>query len=362
MPNRFHHVRGPLALLVFAVTLSAFAQPRPPPDVPDFAVPAQKRDALIKGIFDELRAKYIFPDRLDAAFAELKKRWGDAGFQKLDRAHALVDRMNADLRDIFNDGHLNLRLAAAMPPGIFGDPDHPDPKAVAEQEAFARRFHFGVVRAEVLRGNIGYLQVRGFSGYGPGVKQAYADAMGFVRDTDSLIIDVRDNGGGDGDSVAELVGYLLDKKTLLLEETFRTKAGPQPHYSAETVPGPRYGITRDVFVLTSGRTFSAAEEFSYDLQSLKRATIVGEKTGGGANHNVFVRVANDFALSIPYGTVRNPITGTNWEGVGVQPDVAAKPEEAQKVAERLALERQIARERDPALKERLQRLLAELQK
>jgi C-terminal processing protease CtpA/Prc len=210
----------------------------------------------------------------------------------------------------------------------------------------------------VLPGNVGYLRIVAFAG-GPGVKQAYADAMSFVRDTDSLIVDVRDNGGCDGLSVAELVGYFLEKKTLLQEEFSRVTGETRGHYSPGSVQGPRYG-DRDVFVLTSSASFSAAEEFAYDLQTQKRATIVGERTSGGANHNRFVSVGGEFALSVPYGTVKNVVTGTNWEGVGVKPDVAVKADDALKVAERMAIERQLAREQDPKRKKRLENRLKAL--
>ena len=364
------NARLPL-LVLLALSTAGLAAPEKPAAPapqrrmrpPDFPVDAAKRAALVQGIFDELRAKYVFPERLDAASAELKQRWGTPGFASLDHAHALVDRINEDLHDVFHDGHLRLMLAAALPPGMLGgDPDKVDPEQDKQQKAFERSIHYGVVRAEILPGNIGYLELSGFASLGPGQTQAYADAMGFVRETDSLIVDVRQNGGGDGDSVGQLVAYFLERPALLQTELFRTSGKPRAHehFSAASVPGPKYGTSRDVFVLTAKRTFSAAEEFAYDLQTQKRAIIVGESTGGGANHNRMERVADVFALSIPYGTVKNAVTGTNWEGVGVRPDVAASAADALQVAQRLALEKQLAKEPDPDRRPRLQRRLDEL--
>lgn len=346
-----------LAFLLAAAAAAAPAQGQRPPD---FAVSPEKREALIQAIEAELRDKYVFPERLDEAFGRLRPKWSSADFRKLDHALPLLERMNADLQDVFHDRHLNLSLASTKPPGMFGDPEKADPKQLEQLQAFERLVHYGVVRAEILPGNVGVLELRNFSSKSPGQSKAYAAAMTFLGETDALIVDLRQNGGGDGEAVADLVGYLLDQRTLLQREELRG-VGAREQWSAATVEGPRYGMTRDVFVLTSKRSFSAAEEFAYDLQTQKRATIVGEASGGGANHNRFARVAQDFALSIPYGTVKNAVTGKNWEGTGVQPDLAVKAEDALKVAHRTAVERRLPRETDPRRKERLVRLVADLQ-
>ncbi|TMB32775.1 MAG: S41 family peptidase [Deltaproteobacteria bacterium] len=321
-----------VAALCCASAASAFTRP------PDFAVAPAQRTELVEGVYQHLQQYYVFPERLGTALPALRQKWDSETFRKLDHAHALVDRMNEDLKNVFHDGHLSVRLAAALPPGFFDDPDHPDPKMVAEEEEFERRTNFGIGKVEVLPDGIGYLEIKGFAGRSRGEQQAYAKAMTELKDSRALVIDLRGNGGGDGDTVADLVGYLLDKKTLLQWDIQR--GGKElEHFSAEKVDGPRYGEKRPVYVLTSNRTFSAAEECAYDLQTQKRAVIVGEHTGGGANHNRFFRIAKDFAVSIPYMTTKNAVTGKNWEGTGVQPDVAALQINALDAARRLAAEK-----------------------
>jgi hypothetical protein len=318
--------------LCCASAASGFTRP------PDFAVPPAQRTELVEAVYQQLQHHYVFPERLAEALPKLRAEWESEGFRKLDHAHAIVDRMNGDLRNTFHDGHLSVRLAAALPPGMFDDPDHPDPKMVAEEEELDRRTNYGIGKVEVLPDGVGYLEIKGFPSRSRGEQQAYAKAMTQLKDSRALVIDLRGNGGGDGDTVADLVGYLLDKKTLLQWDIER--GGKQlEHFSAEKVDGPRYGEKRPVYVLTSNRTFSAAEECAYDLQTQKRAVVVGEHTGGGANHNRFFRIAHDFALSVPYMTTKNAVTGKNWEGTGVLPDIAVPQADALEAARRLAAEK-----------------------
>jgi hypothetical protein len=323
-------------IIVFALCWASAASALTRP--PDFAVPAAQRKELAEAVYQHLQQYYVFPERLPEALPKLRAQWDSEGFRKLDHAHAIVDRMNADLRDVFHDGHLSVRLAAALPPGFFDDPDRPDPKQVAEAEEFERRHNFGIGKVEVLADGVGYLEVNGFASKSQGQEQAYAKAMTELKDSRALIIDLRANGGGDGDSVADLVGYFLDKKTLLQWDIERGGKKIE-HFSAEKVDGPHYGEKHPLYLLTSNRTFSAAEECAYDLQTQKRALVVGEHSGGGANHNRFFRVAKDFALSVPYMTTKNAVTGKNWEGTGVLPDVEAAQVNALDTARRLAAEK-----------------------
>lgn len=311
---------------------------------PDFDVSPTLQKQVVRGVFAALDDHYVFPERLPAYRAQLLARWETADFGRLDRAHKLVDRMNQDFHEVVNDGHLSLRLAAAFPDEAFGDPGAIDPATLAKLEELDRKSGFGIGKVEVHEGNIGYLELQAFANKSPGQSAAYASAMAKLKDTRALILDLRRNGGGDGDAVADLAGYLLDHKTLLQYDVPR-HGEPLEHFSAEAVAGPRYGEERPVYVLTSRDTYSAAEECAYDLQTRKRATVVGDRSGGGANHNRLVRIAGKFALSVPYMTTRNAVTGTNWEGTGVQPDVKVAPGDALAAAERLAREAAARRER-----------------
>src|SRR5262249_52418714 len=118
---------------------------------------------------------------------------------------------------------------------------------------------------------------------------------------------------------------------------------------------------RPLYVLTGEATFSAAEECAYDLQALKRATLVGEVTGGGANPNELVPLSLGFMMSVAIGKVENAVTHGNWEGVGVKPDVAVPDARALKTAHVMALRKMLETQTDPVLKQRLTDVLADVQ-
>ncbi|MEO6089428.1 MAG: S41 family peptidase, partial [Umezawaea sp.] len=167
--------------------------------------------------------------------------------------------------------------------------------------------------------------------------EAIAAALTIVADAEALILDLRENGGGDPATVALVCSYLLDEPTHLNTMYFRDGESYRQSWSLPHVPGKRFGGTKPVYVLTSGRTFSGAEELSYDLQQLGRATVVGEQTGGGAHPRRGFRVHPHLEATIPTGRAINPVSGTNWELVGVTPDIEVPAEEALDRALREAL-------------------------
>lgn len=190
-------------------------------------------------------------------------------------------------------------------------------------------------KVDILPGNLGYIKFNAF--FDPDVcAPTVVAAMGFVAHTDALIFDLRDNGGGEPAMVSFIASYLFDKPTHLNDLYTRKGNTTRQYWTAAYVPGtvmPK----QPVFVLTSKQTFSGAEEFSYDLKTQKRATLIGETTGGGA-HPVSGHLVGDyFDVGVPWGTAVNPITKTSWEGTGVEPDVKVAADDALKVAEQMAL-------------------------
>lgn len=142
----------------------------------------------------------------------------------------------------------------------------------------------------------------------------------------------RDNGGGSPGMVAFVSSYLFDKRTHLNDLWTRRTKETKQFWTRDTVPGRRFGGTKPVYVLTSAHTFSGAEEFTYNLKNLKRATIIGEVTGGGAHPVAGHRIDEHFMIGVPFTRAINPITHTNWEGVGVKPDIAVPANEALETA------------------------------
>jgi C-terminal processing protease CtpA/Prc len=162
--------------------------------------------------------------------------------------------------------------------------------------------------------------------------------MNFLADTHALIFDLRQCKGGFPGMLALLSSYLFAEAPLHLSSIYwRDEDCTQQYWTLPYVPGRRF-IDKPVYVLTSKVTFSGGEEFAYDLQALKRATIVGEKTDGGAHAGASYRLHPHFKAFIPIGRVINPITGTNWEGCGVSPDIIVPQEQALEVAYQLALQ------------------------
>ncbi|MEO6390627.1 MAG: S41 family peptidase, partial [Pyrinomonadaceae bacterium] len=188
----------------------------------------------------------------------------------------------------------------------------------------------------------------------------------FLNHTDALIIDLRQNGGGRPDMVALLASYFFKAEPRLhLNDLAGRKEGTTEYDTREswtltTLAGERY-LDKPVYLLTSPRTFSGAEELSYDLQTQKRAIIVGETTGGGANPGGPYRLSDHFLAFMPRGYAINPITKTNWEGVGVVPDVKVPQEDALKTAQALALKQLIAKNTDPRELNGLKQALAQVE-
>ncbi len=189
-----------------------------------------------------------------------------------------------------------------------------------------------------------------------------ATTMNFLANTDALIIDLRRNGGGQPEMVALLSSYLFNQRTHLNDIYSRFDNRTQEYWTSETVAGKRYGESKPVYVLTSKRTFSAGEEFTYNLKNLKRATIIGETTGGGAHPVRPHRLTDHFMIGVPFARAINPITKTNWEGVGVTPDIETTAEQALKVAHLAALKNFVAKTADQQRVNELQRVIVTTQK
>ena len=190
-----------------------------------------------------------------------------------------------------------------------------------------------VLTSEVQPGNVGYLK---FNFFGP-VDECgddATDALTKLADTDALIIDLRDNGGGQPAMVAYISSYLFDQRTHL-NDIYTRRTNSTQEFWTRDVPGKKFGGTKPVYVLTAKRTFSGAEEFSYNLKSLKRATIIGETTGGGAHPTQRFRIDDQFSIGVPFARAINPITKTNWEGSGVTPDIRVPSSDALDTARRM---------------------------
>jgi tetratricopeptide (TPR) repeat protein len=186
--------------------------------------------------------------------------------------------------------------------------------------------NYGVARVEVLDGNIGLIDIRGFPPTEP-ARGTVTAALKVLENVDALIVDLRKNGGGNPDLIRYYCSYFFPEKTHLNSLYWRQGNRTEEFWTLGSVEGKRRSDL-PVFILTSSRTFSGGEEFAYNFKTRKRATLIGETTGGGANPGGFFRVSPLLGIFIPTGRAINPITKTNWEGTGVEPDIEVKAEEA----------------------------------
>ncbi|MEY9876386.1 hypothetical protein ABH931_005896 [Streptacidiphilus sp. MAP12-33] len=278
---------------------------------------------------------YVFPE-IGAELAALLRRRSTDGAYGAVGPEELAEAVTADLQSVNGDLHLRLKHHAEPVPA-----DGEGQKGAAAMTAMRRRFDAGlggVPRVELLEGGVALLEVAPAMFPLEWAAQPLAAALTLVAPASALILDLRRNTGGDPDTVAFICGYLLDRRTHLNTLLSQQGAVAEQFWTPPHVPGARFGGRKPLYVLTSGRTFSAGEELAYDLQQLGRAPVVGEVTGGGAHPREGWTVHPHLEVSVPVARALNPVSGTNWEGVGVEPDVPCAAEEALDVALALALE------------------------
>jgi len=274
----------------------------------------EELEHLVGTLCDTIESRYVFPEVAKEISAHLKERLYAGAYEDVDLV-GLAGRLTTDLRAVNDDRHLSVFVP---PRPAAGTAPTPEERQRAEREQ-ARRTNHGFRRLEVLDGNVGYLQLDGFAEAAVAGETAVA-AMAFFANVDALVIDLRANGGGDPTMIQLLCSYFFAEPTLLNTFEFRGKETLDQFWTLPHVPGRRLGDV-PLFVLTSRSTFSAAEEFTYDLKVLGRARIVGETTGGGAHPGSTHELDGRLAVFVPDGRAINPTTGTNWEGKGVEPDL-----------------------------------------
>ncbi|MGA2811326.1 MAG: S41 family peptidase [Candidatus Acidiferrum sp.] len=274
---------------------------------------------------------YVFPDV--AAQLQQTIEAHRAQYRTIADPNALADRLTADLRAVGHDQHLLVAFREEL--AVQKDPT-PEEKAHAHE--FDRSSGYGVRSSRRLPGNVGYIDLAYFSPDAD-AGAAISAAMRVVSGTDALIIDLRKNGGGSGDTMTTFASYFYGDVTQMssVVESIGGQTHERQHWTAGYVEGPRY-LDRPVFILTSRRTHSAAEVFAYDLENSHHATVVGERTSGDATSGTGeINVGYGFSAFIANGQMVSPVTRTNYIRVGVQPDVEITPADALFTAYALAL-------------------------
>ena len=302
------------------------------------------RDEVIDKVLNALQEEYVFPEVAAKMAKAVRQRQENNDYAKVKTGQELAELLTKHLQEVSKDKHLRITCSTQKLPKP-PEGKKPTPQMKERMRQMALKTNAGYRKVERLAGNVGYLAVDGFMDAHIAAEPAAA-AMNFLANTDALIIDVRRNGGGGPQSVALLCSYLFDEKPVHLNSLYWRKSDrTEEFWTRKEVAGKRY-IGKDVYILTSERTFSAAEEFAYDLQAQKRATIVGATTGGGAHPGGARPIGDHFVMFVPAGRAINPITKTNWEGVGVKPDVPVSADEALDKAHELAVQKILANAKD----------------
>ncbi|WP_296944038.1 S41 family peptidase [uncultured Massilia sp.] len=319
---------------------------------------ASDRAAVVQKLSAELKANYIEPAVAERAGAAIAKKRAEGGYASAAGAQAFSEALATDLRAVSGDLHFGARVDEGFDAPGAAPVDRRT--RMAEMRDRSARQGYGIEKIERLPGNVGYIELRGF-GATEFVGPAYTAALSLMEGTDALILDLRRNGGGSPGSVAYLMSHFfpLGDQRHLIDIYHRASGTTQQIWTVPTV-AQRYD--KPVYVLTSARTFSGGEDCAYDFQAHKRGTLVGETTGGGSNPVGWFGVGHGIVVAIPVSRTTNAVTGTNWEHVGVKPDVAVPAAQALQTAYAAILRTQVAAARDDAERAKLQRLLAMVEK
>lgn len=316
------------ALLIVAP--AAIAQGPQGRMIEDKTIDAKIQKEIIDSVCMALDSVYVFPDVAKKMAKHVRDLHKKGEYKDLTSTRDFTMALTEDLRDISHDRHIGVRYASDEDIQMMLNDSIPE----ADRQRMRRqrqRDNYGWKEVKILPGNVGYVDLRGFSDAGEAGATAIA-AMNFLAYTDAIIFDLRQNGGGSPSMIQLISSYLFDEPRHLNSFYIRAEDTIRQFWTQAYVAGPKMAGA-DVYVLTSNRTFSAAEEFTYNLKNMERATIVGETTGGGAHPvegHVFANI--NISMSVPFGRAINPITGTNWEGTGVAPDIDCPREEAFDIA------------------------------
>lgn len=273
---------------------------------------------VVKRLASIMNRNYVYPEKGKAMHDLIKKKQEEGAYDSVTDEDAFADQLEADLRSIINDKHIRVRYDTARVRAMR-----------TGQPGGGRRapFNFGFQEVKKLEGNIGYLDLRGFADLGP-AEDAARKAMDELMEADAIIFDLRRNGGGSPSMIRFISSYIFGEEPVHLNDFYWRPADRYDESWTDPEMASMHKPDIPVYVLTSNYTFSAAEEFTYNLKHLKRATVIGEVTGGGAHPGGPAVITGGFIVNVPRGRAINPITKTNWEGIGVIPHIELDSDQA----------------------------------
>lgn len=278
----------------------------------------------VANIAASLKANYIYLDTATRMCSFIQHQLKLGRYDTIKTPGVLADRLTTDILSVYHDGHLSIRYDPAYSKADGAHDTVLEKKRMAE---FRKKLNLGFDKVELLTGKIGYVNIRGFFEPDAEAKKMALAAFRLVSNSETLIIDLRNNTGGNPDMVSFICGLFFNNKTHLNDLYSRRDKSETAYWTTpDTTIKALYSIP--IYILTSNRTFSAAEEFAYDLQTQKRALVIGEKTGGGAHPVQPFPVGNGFIANVPFARAINPITKIDWESTGVKPDKDVRADQA----------------------------------
>jgi hypothetical protein len=343
--TKIHRMFVLLLALALAGPILFAQQPQAP------AVNAAQKQAVIDEIATLFNKDYIFPETAKKVEDALRAKLSSGGFDKTTDAASFAHAVSAVILEVSKDRHTGFAYNPAMTEELrkLAGQSEAERRKVQERRLLeAQRDNFGFRKVEQLPGNVGYLDFRMFASPDQAGQTAIA-AMNFLAYCDAIIVDLRQNGGGAPAQIQLISTYFFDEPVHLNDLYFRAENRTENYWTLPYVPGPR-AAKADLYILTSSRTFSGAEEFTYNMKNLKRGTVIGETTGGGAHPTDIKIVQKDYFLRVPFARAVNPHSKTNWEGTGVAPDIAVPAAEAFDKAYAMAVEKLAAKATDPERK------------
>ena len=292
----------------------------------------EEKTELISSVTQILLDNYVFPEVATEIGELLSQQQAKGAYQEVNDPMVLAKLLTADIQSVNHDKHLRvLHEPERIKRQQLGISAEDSLKSLIDRQNRLKTANYGFQEVKILKGNVGYLDLRGF--FEPEVAGTTADAaITFLSNADAIIIDLTQNGGGTPKMVQWIISYFFEGDPFLLNSFYKREGDYAKQFW--TMPHPQTERLSDVklYVLTSNYTFSAAEEFAYDLKHLNRATIVGETTGGGAHPGGRIKASSKFNVWTPTARAINPVTQTNWEGKGVIPHLDVPKEEALDVA------------------------------
>ncbi|RIV21611.1 hypothetical protein DYU11_19635 [Fibrisoma montanum] len=301
----------------------------------------KEKTITIDSICEKLQKNYVDSKMANEMSNILKTNLNNNNYVSIAEHSSFAQQLTKDLQAISKDKHLSViyNPSVIAREKALTDNDRRKLETEENEELLKglRRDNFGFREVKVLDGNIGYIDLREFADPKNSGRTLTA-AMNFLGNTNAIILDLRKNDGGSPAMVQLIASYFFSTPTHLFDFYNRPKKESTQSWTLPYVSGMSKS-SADLYILTSKKTFSAAESFTYCMKNLKRATIIGETTAGGAHLTGAVIATNNFFVRIPQGKPTSPITKTNWEGVGIIPDIQVDSEEALKIAHSKALEK-----------------------